>query len=89
MTLVILWQVTPEHAYTHDPMKSELTMSLSKHGVGTYPETSSHATCQGTSGQSSPLTEPLWTDPGLKRGISASELISTSKNKTKNSVGRE
>ena len=27
-------------------------MSLSRHSVGTYPETSSHATCQGTLGHS-------------------------------------
>ena len=33
--------------------------------------------------QSSQLAEPLWTDPGLKRGISVRELISTSKKKKK------
>ena len=31
--------------------------------------------------QSSQLAEPLWTDPGLKSGISLRELISTSKKK--------
>ena len=33
-------------------------MPLSRHSVGTYPETSSHATCQGTFGHSrlSPLS---------------------------------
>ena len=30
--------------------RSGKTMPLSRHSVGTYPETSSHATCQGTFG---------------------------------------
>ena len=40
-----------------------LTMPLSRHGVGTYAETSSHMTCQGTFGhsRSSSLSHP-WTD---------------------------
>ena len=42
------------------------TMPLSRHSVRTYPETSSHATCQGTLPQSSQLAEAMWTDPGLK-----------------------
>ena len=33
--------------------------------------------------QSSQLAEPLWTDPGIKSGISVHELISTSKAKQK------
>ena len=37
---------------------------------------------------SSQLTEPLWTDPGLKSGIKVGKLISTSKKKSK-SAGRE
>ena len=44
------------HLYTHTPLtqrnRSGLTMPLSRHSVGTYPETSSHATCQGTLGRS-------------------------------------
>ena len=51
-------------------------MSLSRHSVGTYQETSSHATRQETLGQSSQLAEPLWTDPGQKSGTSVRELIS-------------
>ena len=47
------WQVTPE---THiDPWPNEVGVGwlpLSGHNVGTYPETSSHATCQGTLGHS-------------------------------------
>ena len=45
------------HLKTHTPLtqrsRSGLTMPLSRHSVGTYPETSSHATCQGTFGNSS------------------------------------
>ena len=33
--------------------------------------------------QSSQFVQPLWTDPGIKRGISVRELISTLKKKTK------
>ena len=33
--------------------------------------------------QSPQLAEPLWTDPGIKSGIGACELIKTSKQKTK------
>ena len=53
-------------------------MPLSRHSVGAYPETSSHATCQGTFDLSR-LSEPLWTDPGIESGISVLELIATSK----------
>ena len=67
---------TPKHTYTLDRMKL-----LSRHSVGTYPETSSHATCQGTFGQSSRLAEPLRTDPGIKSGISVRQRISSSKTK--------
>ena len=44
------WQVTSKHAYTLDRSRSGLTMPLFRHSVGTYPETNSHATCQGTLG---------------------------------------
>ena len=78
------------HLNTHTPLtqrsRSGLTMPLSRHSVGTYPETSSHATCQGKIGQSSQLAEPLWTDPVLKSGVSVSELIFTLK---KRSAGGE
>ena len=36
--------------------------------------------------QSSQLTEPLWTDPVRKSGISVRELISTFKNNTKSAT---
>ena len=54
-------------------------MPLSRHSVETYPETSSHAISQGTFGHSRLSAEPLWTDPGIKSGISVRELISTLK----------
>ena len=46
------WQVTPKHACTLDPTKSEWAdyAALSRHSVGTYRETSSLATCQGAFG---------------------------------------
>ena len=85
------WQVTPKHAYTLDPTKSEW-----------YDYAAVQALCGNLSGnqltrnlsgniqpQSSQLTEPLWTDSGLKSGISVRQLISTLKkqNKTKCSQG--
>ena len=75
--------VTPKHAYTLDPYKSEWA-----------DYTAVHASCGNLSGnklthnlseyirpQSSQLDEPLWTAPDLKSGISVCELISTSKKK--------
>ena len=53
-------------------------MPLSTHSVDTYPETSSHAILSGNiRPQSSQLAEPLWTNSGMKSGISVRELIST------------
>ena len=44
------------HLNTRAPLtqrsRSELTMPLARHSVGTYPQTSSHATCHGTFGHS-------------------------------------
>ena len=70
------------HLNTHTALtqrsRSELTMPLPKHNVRTYPETGSHATCEGTFGHKpSQLTEPLCTDPDLKSGIIVRDLIST------------
>ena len=39
--------------------------------------------------QSSQLAEPLWTDSGIKSGITARALISTSKKKKKAQAGNE
>ena len=51
-------------------------MPLSRHSLGTYPETSAYA-------QSSQLAEPLLTDRGLKSGISMCKLVSSLKKKKK------
>ena len=40
------------HTLLTQQCRSGLTMTLSRHSVGTYQETSSHATCQGTFGHS-------------------------------------
>ena len=51
---------------------------LSGHGVGTYQENELTRNLSGnTRPQSSQLAEPLWTDPGVKSGISMHEIIST------------
>ena len=70
------------HLNTHTPVtqrsRSGLAMSLSRLSVGTYRETSSHATSSGNiRPKSSQLAEPLWIDPGIESGISERELIST------------
>ena len=78
---------------THTPLskrsRSGLTMPLFRHSEGTYQETSSHTTRQGTLGQSSQVADPLWTDPGVKSGISVCELISTKKKTKKKRSGRK
>ena len=60
-------------------------MLLSRQSLEIYQETSSQAIRQGTLGHSrlSSRAEPLWTDPGLKSGISVRELISIYKKKKK------
>ena len=60
------------------PSRSGLTMPLSRHSVESYPETSSHATCQGTFGHSR-LSSPNHCGLVLaqKSGICVHELIST------------
>ena len=65
-----------------------LTMPLSRHSVGAYQETSSHATRQGTLGHSRLSSLSHWTDSGIKSGISVPELISIEKKKKK-SASRE
>ena len=53
-----------------------------RYSVETYPETMTHATCQEAFSYSrlSSLSH-LWTDHGIKGGISVGELISTLKKK--------
>ena len=70
------WQVTPKHAYTLDPTKSEwadyaaiqvLCGNLSENEL-------TRNSSWNTRSRSSQLAKPLWTDPGLKSGISVREL---------------
>ena len=73
------WQVTPKHTYTLDPSKQEWAdYATVQAESGNLSE--NELTCNSSGNtrlQSSQLTEPLWTDPGLKSGISLRELIST------------
>ena len=54
-------------------------MPLSRHSVGTYRGNELTGNLKGNIHQPhlSQLAEPLWTDPGIKSGISVRELIST------------
>ena len=65
------WQVTPKHAYTLDPSKSELADYAAVQEECENP--SGNELTRNTSGntrsQSSQLAEPPSTDPGLKSGI--------------------
>ena len=77
---------------THTPLtqrsRSGLTMPLSGHSVGTL--SGNELTCnssENTRPQSSQLAEPLWTNPGVKRGISMRKLISNKKRKKKSAGG--
>ena len=73
------------HLNTHTPLthrsRSGLIMPLSRHSAGTYGNELTRKSTGNTRSQSSQLTEPLWTDFGLKNGISVLELISTLKKK--------
>ena len=75
------WQVTPKQAFILDPTKSEradyaAVQALSGNLTGNELTRKSSG---NTRSQSSQFAEPLWTDPGLKSGISVRELISTRK----------
>ena len=61
------------HTPLTQPSQSGLTMQLSKYSVVTYPETSSHTTCQETLACVSQLAEALRVDPGIKSGINVRE----------------
>ena len=66
-------------AYTFDPMKSEWADYAAVQAQ--CGDLSGNELTRNSSGntqpQSSQLAEPLWTDPGLKSGISVRELISS------------
>ena len=75
------WQVTPKHAYTLNSPKSEWADYAAVQAE--WGNLSGNELTRNSSGnsrlQSFQLDEPLWTDPGLKSGISRRELISTLK----------
>ena len=77
------WQVTSKLAYTLDPSKLEWAdYAAVQAECGNL--LGNELTCNSsgnTRSHSSQLAGPLWTDPGLKSGISARELISTLKKK--------
>ena len=64
-------------------------MPLSRHSVGTYLETSSHATCHETFSHSHLPSESLWTDPSLKCGITVCVRISTERKEKKHRQGEK
>ena len=84
------WQVTPKYAYTLDQTKSEWADYATIQALcGNLSGNELMCNSWGnTWSQSFQITEPLWTDPGLKSGISVREQISTKKKKKK-STGRE
>ena len=86
------WQFTPKHTHTSltQRNRSGLTMPLSRHSVGTYPETSSYATCRGTFGHTRlrSLSHCGLIDPSIQSRIRARELISTGRKKKKEKCRR-
>ena len=77
------WQVTPKHAYTLDLLKSEWAdYAAVQEECGNL---SGNELTRNSSGntrlQSSQFAEPLWTNSGLKSGVSLRELISSFKKK--------
>ena len=75
------WQVAPKHAYTHDPSKLEWAdYAAVQAECGTPSGNKLTSNLSGnTRSRSSQLAKPLWTDPGLKSGVSLHDLISTLK----------
>ena len=65
-------------------------MPLSRHSVGTYPGNELARDLPGNiRPQLSQLAQPLWTDPGIKIGISVRQLTFTLKKKKKKIAGGE
>ena len=75
------WQVTPKHACTLNPTKSKWADYAAVQAQSG--NLSGNELTRNLSGnirpQSSQLAEPLWTDFGIKSGISPRELISITK----------
>ena len=57
-------------------------MPLSRQSVGLSGNELTHNSSENTWSQLSQLAEPLWTDPGLKSGISLCKLISILKKRS-------
>ena len=76
------WHVTPKHAYTLDPTKSEWAYAAVQAWCGNL---SGKELTRNSSGntqlQSSKLAETLWTDSSLMSGISVRERTSTHQKK--------
>ena len=72
------WQVTPKHACTLDPVTSEWAdYAAVQAWCGNLSGNElTHNLSRNIRPESSQLAEPLWTDPGIKSGISVRELIS-------------
>ena len=85
------WQVTPKHAYTLDPMKSEWAdYAAVQAQCGNLSGNELTRRLSGNiSSQSSQPAEPLWTDRGIKSGISVRDLISTLNKKKEKSADIE
>ena len=83
------WQVSLKHAYTLDPTKSEWTdYAAVQAQCGNLFENELTRNLPGNvRPQSSQIAEPLWTDPGIKSGISLRERIFTFKKKKKTQAG--
>ena len=83
------WQVTPKHAYTLDPAKSEWAEYAAVQAE--CGNLSGNELTRNLSGnirpQSSQLAAPLWTNPSINSGIIMGEPISTSKTKQKRRRG--
>ena len=75
------WQVTPKHARTIDPTKSQRAdYAAVKAWCRNLPGNELTRNLSGNiQSQSSQLAEPRWTDPVIKSGISVRDLISTLK----------
>ena len=79
------WQVTPKHAYHLDPLQSEwadYAAVQAECGNLSRNELTRNSS-ENTKLQLSQLAQLLWTDPGLKSGISLRQPISTLKKRKK------
>ena len=78
------------HLNMHTPLthrvRSGLTMTLFRQCGNLSGNELTRNSSGNTRSQSSQLAEPLWTDPGLKSGISLRELISIKKKKKAQAV---